>query len=36
MEEEWLVSRSKLRELWLEHPDWSRQKMAEAVGRSKS
>lgn len=36
MEEEWLVSRSKLREVWLEHPEWSRQKLAEAVGRSKS
>ena len=36
MEEEWIVSRSKLREVWVEHPEWSRQKMAEEVGRSKS
>ena len=36
MEEEWIVSRSKLREVWLEHPEWSRQKMASEVGRSKS
>ncbi len=36
MEEEWIVSRSKLREVWLEHSEWSRQKMADAVGRSKS
>jgi len=36
MEEEWIVDRSKLREVWLEHPDWSRQKMAKAVGRSKA
>jgi hypothetical protein len=36
MEEEWLVSRSKLRGVWLEHPEWSRQKMADVVGRSKS
>lgn len=36
MEEEWVVNRSKLREVWLEHPEWSRQKMADEVGRSKS
>ena len=36
MEEEWIVSRSKLREVWVEHPEWSRQKMADEVGRSKS
>ena len=36
MEEEWIVDRSKLREVWLEHPDWSRQKMAKEVGRSKA
>jgi len=36
MEEEWIVDRSKLREVWLEHPEWSRQKLAEAVGRSKA
>ena len=34
MEEEWIVSRSKLREMWFEHPEWSRQKMAEEVGHS--
>lgn len=36
MEEEWIVDRSKLREVWLEHPEWSHREMAEAVGRSKS
>ena len=36
MEEDWVVSRSKLREVWVEHPEWSRQKMANEVGRSKS
>lgn len=36
MEEEWIVSRSKLREVWLEHLDWSHRKMGEEVGRSKS
>jgi hypothetical protein len=36
MEEEWVVSRSKLREVWLEHPEWGRKKMADEVGRSKS
>ncbi len=36
MEEEWIVSRSKLREVWLDHPEWSRQKMASEVGHSKS
>ena len=36
MEEEWTVSRSKLRAVWFEHPEWSRQKMAKELGRSKS
>lgn len=36
MEEEWVVSRSKLREVWVEHPEWSHKKMADEVGRSKS
>ncbi|RPI71951.1 MAG: integrase, partial [Geobacteraceae bacterium] len=36
MEEEWVVKRCQLRQVWLEHPEWSRQKMAEAVGCSKS
>jgi len=36
MEEEWVVKRCQLRQMWLEHPEWSRQKMAEAVGCSKS
>jgi len=36
MEEEWIVSRSKLREVWVEHPEWSHQKMANEVGHSKS
>jgi hypothetical protein len=35
MEEERIVSRSKLREVWLEHPEWSHQKMGDEVGRSK-
>jgi hypothetical protein len=36
MEEEWIISRSQLREVWLDHPEWSRQEMADEVGRSKS
>jgi len=36
MEEEWVVKRCQLRQMWLEHPEWSRKKMAEAVGCSKS
>ena len=36
MEEQWVVDRCKLREVWLEHPDWSKRDLAEAVGRSKS
>jgi hypothetical protein len=36
MDEEWIVSRSKLREVWVDHPEWSRQKMADEVGCSKS
>jgi hypothetical protein len=36
MEVEWVVSRSKLREVWVEHPEWSHQKMAGEVGCSKS
>jgi hypothetical protein len=28
MEEEWIVDRSKLREVWFEHPNWSLNKMA--------
>lgn len=35
-EEEWVVSRSKLREVWLEHPEWSHQEMADELGCSKS
>ena len=35
MEEQWIVDRSTLREVWLEHPDWSKRTLAEAVGRSK-
>lgn len=35
MEEEWVVKRCQLRQLWLDHPEWSRQKMAEAVGCSR-
>jgi hypothetical protein len=36
MEEEWIVDRSKLREIWFEHPNWSRKKMAKEVGRSEA
>jgi hypothetical protein len=36
MEEQWVVDRCKLREVWLEHPEWSRRELAEAVGRSRS
>ena len=36
MEEQWVVDRCKLREVWLEHPEWSKGELAQAVGRSKS
>jgi len=36
MEEEWVVKRCQLRQIWLDHPEWSRQEMAEEVGCSKS
>lgn len=36
MEEQWVVDRCKLRAVWLDHPEWSRRVLAEAVGRSKS
>ena len=36
MDEEWIVSRSKLREVWVDHPERSRQKMADEVECSKS
>ena len=36
MDEEWIVDRSRLKELWFEHPNWSRQKMANEMERSKS
>jgi len=36
MEEEWLIRRNKLREVWLENPEWRHGEMAEAPGRSKS
>jgi hypothetical protein len=36
MEEQWVVDRSRLRAVWLEHPEWSKRQLAEAVGRSKS
>jgi hypothetical protein len=29
MEEEWVVDRNKLREVWLEHPEWSKRKLAD-------
>ena len=36
MEEQWIVDRSRLREAWLEHPEWSQRDLAQAVGHSKS
>lgn len=36
MEEQWIVDRGKLREVWLDHPEWSKSQMAKAVGRSKA
>jgi hypothetical protein len=36
MEEQWIVDRCKLRAVWLEHPDWSKRQLAEAVGHSKT
>jgi hypothetical protein len=36
MEEEWVVKRCRLREVWLEHPEWSRKTMADELGCSKS
>jgi len=36
MEEQYYIDRHKLREIWLEHPEWSKRKLAESVGRSKS
>ena len=36
MEEQWVVDRCKLRAVWLEHPEWSKGELAQAVGRSKS
>jgi transposase InsO family protein len=35
MEEQWVVDRCKLRAVWLEHPEWSKQQLAQAVGHSK-
>jgi len=36
MEEQWLADRNGLRAMWLEHPEWSKQKLAAASGHSKS
>jgi transposase len=36
MEEQWLADRNELRAVWLEHPEWSKRKLAEASGHSKS
>lgn len=36
MEEQYIVDRNKLRAVWLEHPEWSKRDLAQAVGRSKS
>lgn len=34
MEEQWVVDRSRLREEWLEHPEWSKRELAKATGHS--
>jgi hypothetical protein len=36
MEEEWIADRSKVREVWFEHPNWSPKKLAKEVGRSEA
>lgn len=36
MEEQWVVDRNRLREVWLEHPEWSKRELAKATGRSKA
>jgi hypothetical protein len=36
MEEQWIVDRCRLRAVWLEHPEWSKRQLAEAIGHSKS
>lgn len=36
MEEQYIVDRSKLRAVWLEHPEWSQRILAETLGRSKA
>lgn len=36
MEEQWLIDRTRLRDLMTEHPGWSKRQLAEAVGRSLS
>jgi hypothetical protein len=36
MEEQWVVDRCRLRAVWLEHPEWSKRQLAEAVSHSKS
>jgi DNA-binding transcriptional regulator YiaG len=36
MEVDWLCQRAHLRHLLKEHPDWSQQQLADAVGCSKS
>ena len=35
MEEQWIVDGCKLRAVWLEHPEWSKQQLADAVGHAK-
>jgi transposase len=36
MEEQWIVDRSRLRAVWLEHPERSKRQLAEAIGHSKA
>jgi transposase InsO family protein len=36
MEEQWLIDRTRLRQLMAEHPDWTKRQLAEEVGRSSS
>ena len=34
MEEQWIIDRARLRDLLAEHPDWTKRRLAEEMGRS--
>lgn len=34
MEEQWVIDRTRLRELLKKHPDWTKRQLAKEVGRS--